>query len=98
MSHGKKHVDDVTGIETTGHVWDGLRELNNPLPKWWLYILYATIVWAVVYMILFPAFPLLERAWPGTGCRGPRAWPCPRRPGRSHRRRGGWESPRPAAC
>jgi cytochrome c oxidase cbb3-type subunit 3 len=31
----EKHIDEVTGIETTGHEWDGVRELNNPLPNWW---------------------------------------------------------------
>jgi cytochrome c oxidase cbb3-type subunit 3 len=40
-------VDPVTGQETTGHVWDGIRELNRPLPRWWLWI-YATIIWARV--------------------------------------------------
>ncbi len=43
--------------ETTGHEWDGIRELNNPLPRWWLIIFYATIVWAVVYWIFMPAWP-----------------------------------------
>ncbi|MDX1732106.1 MAG: cbb3-type cytochrome c oxidase N-terminal domain-containing protein, partial [Aurantimonas coralicida] len=31
-----KDIDDVSGIETTGHSWDGIKELNNPLPRWWL--------------------------------------------------------------
>jgi len=39
------HIDQVTGTATTGHEWDGLRELNTPLPRWWLWIFYATIVW-----------------------------------------------------
>jgi len=43
----KIEKDAHTGRDTTGHEWDGLKELNNPLPKWWLYILLATIVWAV---------------------------------------------------
>ncbi len=50
--------DRLSGVETTGHEWDGLKELNNPLPKWWLYVLYATIAWSVVYWILYPAWPL----------------------------------------
>lgn len=45
-------------VETTGHVWDGdLREYNNPLPRWWLWAFYGTIVFAVVYWILYPAWP-----------------------------------------
>ena len=50
--------DAHTGTETTGHEWDGIKELNTPLPKWWLYILYATMIWAVGYWILYPAIPL----------------------------------------
>ena len=37
--------------ETTGHEWDGIKELNTPLPRWWLYTFYATIVWALVYWV-----------------------------------------------
>lgn len=56
-----KEIDNVTGVETTGHVWDGdLKELNKPLPRWWLYVLYATIVWAVGYWIVYPAWPTLH--------------------------------------
>jgi cytochrome c oxidase cbb3-type subunit 3 len=56
----KHEKDDVTGIETTGHEWDGIKELNNPLPRWWLYILYLCILFAVIWWILFPAWPTLE--------------------------------------
>ncbi|MFZ5466703.1 MAG: cytochrome-c oxidase, cbb3-type subunit III [Pseudomonadota bacterium] len=46
-------------VETTGHVWDGdLREYNNPLPNWWLWAFYATIIFAVVYWIIYPAWPV----------------------------------------
>jgi cytochrome c oxidase cbb3-type subunit 3 len=56
-----KEIDSVTGVETTGHVWDGdLKELNKPLPRWWLYVLYATIVWAIGYWIVYPAWPTLN--------------------------------------
>ena len=42
-------ADTKQPVDTTGHVWDDdLREFNNPLPKWWLYSYYATIVIAVV--------------------------------------------------
>ena len=55
----KREIDDVTGIETTGHTWDDIKELNKPLPKWWLMTFYATIIWAIGYMIVYPAFPTL---------------------------------------
>ena len=48
------------GPETTGHDWDGIAEYNNPLPRWWLYCLYATIVWAFGYWIAYPAWPLVS--------------------------------------
>jgi cytochrome c oxidase cbb3-type subunit 3 len=57
--HDPSQVDAHTGTTTTGHEWDGIRELNTPLPRWWLYILYASIVWAVGYMIYYPAVPLV---------------------------------------
>lgn len=50
---------------TTGHSWDGIEEFNNPLPRWWLWIFYATIIWAVIYSVAYPAWPLLTRATPG---------------------------------
>ncbi len=53
----KIEKDIVTGQETTGHEWDGLKELNTPLPKWWVYILYATIVWSVAWFVLYPSVP-----------------------------------------
>ncbi len=59
------HVDKVTGQTTTGHEWDGIRELNTPLPRWWVYIFYATIVFSVGYWILYPSWPLLRGYAPG---------------------------------
>lgn len=50
---------------TTGHSWDGISEYDNPLPRWWLWIFYATIIWSVIYMILYPAWPLVNRATSG---------------------------------
>jgi cytochrome c oxidase cbb3-type subunit 3 len=61
----EKHIDEVSGVETTGHEWDGIKELNNPLPRWWVWTFYATIVWAVGYMIAYPAWPLISSATPG---------------------------------
>jgi len=53
----KIEKDVVTGTNTTGHEWDGLKELNTPLPKWWLYVLYATIAWSAVWFVLYPSVP-----------------------------------------
>jgi cytochrome c oxidase cbb3-type subunit 3 len=53
----KKHVDQVTGVETTGHEWDGIRELNQPLPRWWLYIFYATFAFSLLFWVLYPSWP-----------------------------------------
>jgi cytochrome c oxidase cbb3-type subunit 3 len=47
-------------VGTTGHEWDGIHELNTPLPRWWLWLFYATIVWAIGYWIVYPAWPLLS--------------------------------------
>ena len=56
--HGPE-VDEVTGYATTGHEWDGIRELNRPLPRWWLWTFYATIVFAIGYVVLYPGIPLI---------------------------------------
>ena len=55
----QRDIDEVTGVETTGHVWDDIKELNKPLPRWWLLTFYACIVWAIGYMIAYPAWPTL---------------------------------------
>lgn len=53
--------DPAADPETTGHEWDGIQELNKPLPKWWLYVFYATVIWAIGYWLLMPSWPLLSR-------------------------------------
>ncbi len=53
----KIEKDSITGTETTGHEWDGIKELNTPLPKWWLYVFYATIIWSAIYYVLYPTIP-----------------------------------------
>lgn len=53
------HKDEISGVDTTGHEWDGIRELNNPLPKWWIYSFYVCILWSIVYWVLMPAWPIL---------------------------------------
>jgi cytochrome c oxidase cbb3-type subunit III len=61
----EKDIDKVTGVSTTGHEWDGIKELNNPLPRWWLWVFYATIAFAAVYVVLYPAIPLVNSATGG---------------------------------
>lgn len=56
----EREIDEVTGVGTTGHEWDGIRELDNPMPRWWLWTFYATILFSVGYMVYYPAVPLLE--------------------------------------
>jgi cytochrome c oxidase cbb3-type subunit 3 len=59
QEHGPE-VDPLTGIQTTGHNWDGLTELNNPLPRWWLWIFYACILFSIGYWVVYPAWPLVS--------------------------------------
>jgi cytochrome c oxidase cbb3-type subunit 3 len=54
-----------TQVETTGHEWDGIEELNNPLPRWWVWVFYATIIWGIWYTIAYPAWPMLTQATQG---------------------------------
>jgi len=61
----KKRIDEPTGTETVGHEWDGIEELDTPMPRWWLLTLYATIIWAIGYVIVYPAIPLLNSATEG---------------------------------
>ncbi|MES2713678.1 MAG: cytochrome-c oxidase, cbb3-type subunit III [Pseudomonadota bacterium] len=63
----KIETDAHSGQQTTGHEWDGLRELNTPLPTWWLYTFYACILFALVYVVFYPAFPF-------TGATGTLGW------------------------
>ncbi|MGB8273923.1 MAG: cytochrome-c oxidase, cbb3-type subunit III [Alphaproteobacteria bacterium] len=56
----KIEKDAITGTDTTGHEWDGIKELDTPLPRWWVLTFYVTIVWAVGYWILYPAWPTLH--------------------------------------
>ena len=61
----KKVTKAPAQVETTGHSWDGIEEYNNPLPRWWVWILYACIVWAIWYSIAYPAWPMLTQATQG---------------------------------
>ncbi|PVH28161.1 cytochrome-c oxidase, cbb3-type subunit III [Pararhodobacter oceanensis] len=60
--HNKKPKGDP---ETTGHSWDGIEEFDNPMPRWWLWSFYITIAWAVIYMVFYPAWPLINSATTG---------------------------------
>ncbi len=53
------------GVGTTGHEWDGIREWDNPMPRWWLWTFYATIVWGLLYTVAYPAWPMIHGATSG---------------------------------
>ena len=61
----RKPVTKPSDPETTGHVWDGIQEFNNPLPRWWLWTFYLTIIWGVGYTVAYPAWPLITGATQG---------------------------------
>jgi cytochrome c oxidase cbb3-type subunit 3 len=58
--------DEISGQYTTGHEWDGLHELNTPLPKWWLYTFYLCIAVAMAMFVLLPSIPWVHSYWHGT--------------------------------
>lgn len=74
MSEHDIEKDDVTGVETTGHEWDGIKELNNPSPRWWLLVLLATIIWSVGYWVVYPAWPTLSGDGERGGTQGSFGW------------------------
>lgn len=55
----KKEIDKISGVETTGHEWDGLKELNNPLPRWWVWVWLVTIVYSIWYVVVYPMWPTI---------------------------------------
>lgn len=55
-----KEKDAHSGVETTGHEWDGIKELNNPAPRWWLMVFYITCIWSIGYWVVYPAWPTIE--------------------------------------
>ncbi len=65
MAEEHKEIDQLTGTATTGHEWDGIQELNTPLPRWWLWTFYACIIWAIGYWVVYPAWPLLTNSTQG---------------------------------
>ena len=51
----KSEVSEEGKVGTTGHTWDeGLEELNNPMPRWWMWLFYITIVFGIAYLALYP--------------------------------------------
>lgn len=60
-----KHIDEISGVVTTGHEWDGIKELDNPMPRWWVWTFYATIAWSLAYTIAYPAWPMISSATRG---------------------------------
>ena len=64
-----KRIDEPTGTQTVGHEWDGIEELDTPMPRWWLWTFYLTIVFAIGYMVVYPAIPLVH-----SGTQGLWAW------------------------
>ncbi len=69
-----KEKDEVTGVETTGHEWDGIKELNTPLPRWWLWVFYLTIIWSVGYWVFYPAWPVFSDDAERGGTKGSIEW------------------------
>lgn len=61
-----KRIDEATGTGFVGHEWDGIEELDTPMPRWWLWTFYLTIAWALVYVVLYPAWPLIAKGTEGT--------------------------------
>ncbi|MDP1631022.1 MAG: cytochrome-c oxidase, cbb3-type subunit III [Caulobacter sp.] len=57
MTGENRETDAVTGVETTGHEWDGIRELDNPLPRWWLWVFWACVLFSIGYWVAMPAWP-----------------------------------------
>ena len=74
MSDDKKITDEVTGVETTGHDWDGIKELNNPAPRWWLIVWLVCTIWGVGYWFFYPGWPTFSGEGERGGCVGSLNW------------------------
>jgi cytochrome c oxidase cbb3-type subunit 3 len=57
MTDHNKRIDEATGTNLVGHEWDGIEELDTPLPRWWVYIFAATVVFAAGYVVAYPTLP-----------------------------------------
>lgn len=60
MATDRSEDTEAPERDTTGHEWDGIKEYDTPLPKWWLYTFYATILWSIAYWVVMPSWPLVE--------------------------------------
>jgi len=60
-----RRIDEPTGTSTVGHEWDGIEELDTPMPRWWLWTFYASIIFAVGYVIAYPAIPMVRKGTAG---------------------------------
>lgn len=65
MRQPKRRKSQVQEVGSTGHDWDGITEYDHPMPRWWLWTFYATIVWAVGYVVAYPAIPLVTQSTQG---------------------------------
>ena len=62
----EKRIDPPTGTETVGHEWDGIEELDTPMPRWWVWTFIACVIFAIGYVVVYPAIPMAEKATTGT--------------------------------
>ena len=69
-----KEIDQHSGVETTGHEWDGIKELNNPAPRWWLWVFFITCFWSFGYWVVYPAWPTLSGEGERGGTPGNAGW------------------------
>ena len=65
MSENTSDKKNEHGHGTTGHSWDGIEEWDNPMPRWWVWTFYLTIIWAIGYTIAYPAWPMVNSATAG---------------------------------
>lgn len=70
----KIEKDKHSGVETTGHEWDGIKELNNPAPRWWLGVFIITVIWSIGYWVVYPAWPTLSGDGERGGTTGNTGW------------------------
>lgn len=70
----KKDIDDFSGVETTGHEWDGIKELNNPAPRWWLWVFFLCCIWSFGYWVVYPTWPTLFGGGERGGTKGAYEW------------------------
>ncbi|HEY0845406.1 MAG TPA: cytochrome-c oxidase, cbb3-type subunit III [Noviherbaspirillum sp.] len=70
QSKAKIVIKEGEEAKTTGHSWDeGLAELNNPMPRWWMWLFYITIVFGLIYLALYPGLGSFkgQLGWKSTG-------------------------------